>query len=64
MFRKIFNPYEEYKIKEKVRLIVYDERTKTRIKDEIIDSKKYTEVVIEDIYDKSDLKYKYQVMDI
>ena len=49
MFRKIFNPYEEYKIKEKVRLIVYDERTKTRIKDEIIDSKKYTEVVIEDI---------------
>ena len=63
MLRKIFNPYEEYKIKEKTRLIIYDEKSKIRVKDEIINSKEYVEVIVEDSYNKSDLKYKYQIID-
>lgn len=62
MLRKTFNPYEDQRIEEKVRLVIYDIETKNFIREEIIYSRESLEVVLEDKYNKAALKYKYQTM--
>ncbi|WP_201616700.1 hypothetical protein [Psychrobacter immobilis] len=62
MLKKIFNPYKEQKIEEKVRLVIYDIETKSYIREEIIYSRQSLEIILENKYNKAALKYKYQII--
>lgn len=57
----IFNPLEEKGIEEKVRLVIYDNRSNEYIHFKIIDEKKIYELSHKELNNHFDYKYKYQI---
>lgn len=61
MFNVKFDPYAEYGLSEKSRLVIYDLETKSFIYKEIIEYKEVLELDINSKFKKKNLKYKYQI---
>ncbi len=60
MKKKNFNPSKEIGYQNKVRLVVYDNDSKTFLKREIINSSESLDILFEESINIESLKYKYQ----
>ncbi|WP_352287349.1 hypothetical protein [Psychrobacter sp. GW64-MNA-CIBAN-0177] len=61
MKKRTFNPYKEIGVEEKVRLVIYDNSSKSFIMKKIIAKLDKIEVIFDEKINISGLKYKYQV---
>ena len=62
MNKRKFNPYDEFGIQEKVRLVIYDTESKQFIKKMVISEYAFEEVSFSCKFDRNKLKYKYQTL--